>query len=117
MDWINGLFSTNPAAQTVIVLSMITAAGLALGKLHVRGISLGIAFVFFIGIIAGQLGFCADPMMVSFAETFGLLLFVYNHIRDFFVTIEFFLRNSIPIIHFYLTGMPFPHFSPRHAKI
>lgn len=88
MDWINGLFSTNPAAQTVIVLSMITAAGLALGKLHVRGISLGIAFVFFIGIIAGQLGFCADPMMVSFAETFGLLLFVYTlglHVGPSFV--------------------------------
>lgn len=88
MDWINALLGTDTAAQTIIVLSMITAAGLALGKLHIRGISLGIAFVFFVGIIAGQLGFKADLHMVGFAETFGLLLFVYTlglHVGPSFV--------------------------------
>ena len=48
-----------------------------LGKLRIRGISLGVAFVFFMGIVAGSLHFTADEQMISFAETFGLSLFVY----------------------------------------
>jgi len=50
MDWINGLFNISSAMQAVVVISLICAVGLALGKLRLRGISLGIAFVFFIGI-------------------------------------------------------------------
>lgn len=46
MEWINGLFTTHSALQTMVLLSLIIAAGLALGKLHVKGISLGVAFVF-----------------------------------------------------------------------
>lgn len=78
MDWIDALFCAHSALQTVVLLSAIIAVGLALGKLHVRGISLGIAFVFFIGIVAGHLHLSADPAMLEFAETFGLSLFVYT---------------------------------------
>lgn len=78
MDWINGLFSIHSAFQTVIILSLVCFVGLALGKLHVRGISLGVAFVFFIGIIAGHFGLDIDPQMSEYAETFGLVLFVYT---------------------------------------
>lgn len=77
MDWINGLFSEHSAVQTVIILSLIVAAGFALGKIRVKGISLGIAFVFFMGIIAGHVGLSVDAGMLGFAETFGLALFVY----------------------------------------
>ena len=48
MTWIDGLFNVHSALQTVVVLSLICSVGLALGKIHVRGVSLGIAFVFFI---------------------------------------------------------------------
>lgn len=78
MDWIGELFSVHSAIQTVVVLSLIISAGLALGKFHVKGISLGIAFVFFIGILAGHFNITADAGMLSFAETFGLTLFVYT---------------------------------------
>lgn len=78
MDWIGELFSVHSAIQTVVVLSLIISAGLALGKFHVKGISLGIAFVFFIGILAGHFNITADTGMLSFAETFGLTLFVYT---------------------------------------
>lgn len=78
MDWINGLFSVHSAVQAVVVLSLIISSGLALGKLHIRGISLGVAFVFFMGIVAGNVGLSADTGMLSFAETFGLSLFVYS---------------------------------------
>jgi len=64
--------------QAVVVISLICAVGLALGKLRLRGISLGIAFVFFIGILAGHFGLSVDARMLDYAETFGLSLFVYT---------------------------------------
>ena len=69
MDWINGLFSIQSAIQAIVVLSLICSLGLALGKVRVMGISLGIAFVFFIGIIAGHFGLQIDPRMLDYAET------------------------------------------------
>lgn len=78
MDWINGLFSFHTALQCVIIISLICSVGLALGKIRVAGISLGIAFVFFVGIAVGNFGFSVDAQMLSFCETFGLVLFVYT---------------------------------------
>jgi AspT/YidE/YbjL antiporter-like protein len=52
--------------------------GLSLGKIKVRGISFGVAFVFFIGILAGSIGLKIDAQMLSYAESFGLVLFVYT---------------------------------------
>lgn len=78
MEWINGLFTTHSALQTIVILSLIIAAGLALGKIHVKGISLGVAFVFFVGIVAGHFQLSADKGMLDFAETFGLTVFVYT---------------------------------------
>lgn len=78
MEWINGLFTTHSALQTIVILSLIIAAGLALGKIHIKGISLGVAFVFFVGIVAGHFQLSADKSMLDFAETFGLTVFVYT---------------------------------------
>lgn len=78
MDLINGLFNIHSAVQTIVVLSLIIAAGLGLGKFHIRGISLGVAFVFFVGILAGHFRLSVDAQMLDFAETFGLTLFVYT---------------------------------------
>lgn len=78
MEWINGLFTTHSALQTMVLLSLIIAAGLALGKIHIKGISLGVAFVFFVGIVAGHFQLSADQSMLDFAETFGLTVFVYT---------------------------------------
>ncbi len=77
MEWIDALLFDSTAVQTVTLLSLIVAAGTALGKLHIKGISLGVAFVFFMGIVAGSAGLTSDARMLSFAETFGLSLFVY----------------------------------------
>ena len=77
MEWIDSLFTIHSAVQTLVVLALIISVGMALGKLRIRGISLGVAFVFFMGIVAGSLHFTADEQMISFAETFGLSLFVY----------------------------------------
>ncbi|MBQ8224503.1 MAG: putative transporter [Bacteroides sp.] len=77
MDWLYSLFVEHSALQAVVILSLISAIGLGLGKLRLGGISLGVTFVFFIGILAGHLGFSIDPMMLTYAESFGLVIFVY----------------------------------------
>lgn len=77
MDWLSGLFTAHSALQTVVVLSLICSVGLALGKIRIGGVSLGVAFVFFIGILAGNIGLSVDAQMLDYAETFGLVVFVY----------------------------------------
>lgn len=77
MEWFYNLFTEHTALQAVIILSLITSAGLALGKIRIMGISLGVTFVFFMGIFTGHLGFSIDPQMLNYAESFGLVLFVY----------------------------------------
>ena len=59
------------------MLSLISAIGLGLGKIHICGISLGVTFVFFAGILAGHFGLSIDPQMLNYAESFGLVIFVY----------------------------------------
>ncbi|WP_028910738.1 putative transporter [Prevotella sp. AGR2160] len=78
MDWINSLFLSHSSIEAVVVVSLIIAVGLALGKIKVMGISLGIAFVFFVGILAGHLKLSIDPVVLDYIETFGLSLFVYT---------------------------------------
>lgn len=78
MDWFNALFSLPSALQAVVVLSLVCAVGLGLGKIKIAGISLGIAFVFFFGIAAGSLGLHVDEQMLNYCETFGLVIFVYT---------------------------------------
>ena len=77
MEWLLDLFLEHSPLQAVVILSLITAVGLTLGKIRVLGVSLGVTFVFFIGILAGHLGFSIDPQMLIYAEDFGLVLFVY----------------------------------------
>lgn len=77
MEWIETLFIHHSALQAVVVVSLISALGLILGKIRIGGISLGIAFIFFVGILAGHFGLSLDPAMLHYAESFGLVLFVY----------------------------------------
>lgn len=77
MEWLNSVLMEHSASQAVIVLSIICAIGLSLGRVKILGISLGVTFVFFIGILAGHLGLSIDNEMLSYAENFGLILFVY----------------------------------------
>ena len=78
MEWLYDLFFNHSALQAVVILSLIIAGGLGLGKIHICGISLGVTFIFFMGIFAGHLGFSIDPQMLTYAESFGLVIFVYE---------------------------------------
>ena len=77
MEWLYSLFIEHSALQAVVVLSLISAIGLGLGKIHICGVSLGVTFVFFAGILAGHFGLSVDAQMLNYAESFGLIIFVY----------------------------------------
>ena len=72
------LFLTHSSLQAVVIISLICAVGLIFGKVRVWGVSLGVTFVFFAGIVAGHFGLTIDERMLLFAENFGLVLFVYS---------------------------------------
>lgn len=78
MHWLVNLFNEQSLTQAVVVLSLVSAVGVYLGRLKIFGISLGITFVFFTGIIAGHLGIEINHDMLSFAQNFGLIVFVYT---------------------------------------
>lgn len=78
MEWINSLLFDHSALQAIIVLSLVTAIGISLGRIRILGVSLGVTFVFFMGIVAGHWGISLDPNMLNYAESFGLVLFVYS---------------------------------------
>ena len=78
MDFIREIFFEPSVVQAVIVLSLVCAAGLYLGKIKFFGISLGVTFVFFIGILAGHFGLKINGDMLDFAQNFGLIIFVYT---------------------------------------
>ena len=77
MEWLTSLLTEHSVIQAVIVVSLVSAVGLALGKISMWGVSLGVTFVFFAGIMAGHLGLSIDPQMLNYAESFGLIIFVY----------------------------------------
>ena len=75
MEWLKSLFVEHSALQAVVVISLISTIGIGLGKIRFFGISLGVAFIFFAGILAGHFGLTIDPQMLTYAESFGLVVF------------------------------------------
>lgn len=78
MNWLLEAILRPSMVQTVILISVISAIGLQLGKLKLFNISLGITFVFFTGIVVGHFGLDVNRDMLYFAQNFGLIIFVYS---------------------------------------
>ena len=78
MDWIINLFTTTDSvAHIALLYAVVIAIGILLGKIKFGGISLGVTFVLFTGIVAGHIGFTAPVDILSFIQDFGLILFVF----------------------------------------
>ena len=78
MDWLIALFNTNDSvAHIVLLYSVVIAGGVLLGKVKIGGISLGVTFVLFVGILAGHIKFTAPINILTFMQDFGLILFVF----------------------------------------
>lgn len=78
MEWISSLFFGSSIAHTVFTLAITIAIGIALGKIKIAGISLGITWILFVGIALSSLGMQIDPTIIAFVKEFGLILFVYS---------------------------------------
>jgi len=78
MDWISDLFWKETVAHTIFIYCVVIASGVFLGKLKIFGVSLGITFVLFMGIVMGHFGFSANPQVIDFVKDFGLILFVFS---------------------------------------
>lgn len=86
MEWINSLFTdTASVAHVILIFAIVIAAGVCLCKIKVGGISLGVTFVLFMGILVGHIynnwlpggGFACPEQLLGFIQDFGLMLFVY----------------------------------------
>ncbi|MGR9116273.1 MAG: putative transporter [Gammaproteobacteria bacterium] len=77
MNWFFQLFSQESVPHTLIVISLVVATGLTLGRLSVFNIKLGIAGVLFSGLTFGHFGITINPEVMHFLREFGLILFVY----------------------------------------
>lgn len=64
-------------ASTLMLMSFVIAAGIFIGKLKIAGVSLGVTFVLFVGILMGHFGYTADPEVLKFIREFGLILFIF----------------------------------------
>ncbi len=79
MNWIETLlFDTESIAHLLLLYSFVIAVGILLGKLKFRGVSFGVAFVLFTGIVVAHFGFTGNIKTISFIQDFGLILFVYS---------------------------------------
>lgn len=78
MDWIINLFTnTESVAHIALLYAIVIAIGVYLGKIKIGGISLGVTFVLFAGILAGHVGFTGPKEILTFVQDFGLILFVF----------------------------------------
>ena len=88
MDWLTKLFlEPDSIAHIVLLYALVITIGVYLGKIKVCGISLGVTFVLFAGIIAGHFGMTGTLTTLNFIQDFGLILFVY---------FKLVLRSSLP---------------------
>ncbi|WP_278832709.1 putative transporter, partial [Porphyromonas cangingivalis] len=78
MEWINNLFMGQGVAHSILLIAMTIALGMALGKIKIFGISLGVTFILFVGILFGELGLRVNHEVLHFFKEFGLILFVFS---------------------------------------
>ncbi len=78
MTWLTELIQNDSVARTILILAVVISSGIYLGKIKIFGISLGITWVLFVGLILGHFGFSIQPTVLHFIKEFGLILFVYS---------------------------------------
>ncbi len=80
MDWILDLLmpGNTSIASTLVLYSFVIAAGIYIGKLKICGVSLGVTFVLFVGILMGHFGYIVDDNILKFVREFGLILFIFS---------------------------------------
>ena len=78
MDWLYSLFFGNSIAHAVLTFALVITLGILLGKIKIKGVSLGITWILFVGIITSHFGMTVDSEVRNFVQEFGLILFVFS---------------------------------------
>lgn len=80
MDWFIELVSpgNTSLAATILLYAFVISAGVYLGKIKIFGVSLGVTFVLFVGILMGHFGYAVDAGTLHFVREFGLILFIFS---------------------------------------
>ena len=78
MNWLDSLLFSDSVAHAILIIAIVIALGIMLGKIKVFGISLGVTWILFVGIILSHFGFTINPAVRSFVSDFGLILFVFS---------------------------------------
>src|SRR5574344_2071429 len=78
MEWVSKLLFSPSIAQCVLVLAFTIFVGKLLAKIKIKGVSLGITWILFVGIIISHFGIVPNDKMIGFIKDFGLILFVYS---------------------------------------
>ena len=84
MELLKDLFEGSPdlwgggVAHSVLILSLVIAFGIMLGKIKIAGISLGVTWILFVGIVFGHFNLSLNEHLLHFLKEFGLILFVYS---------------------------------------
>ena len=79
MDWLeNLLFNSDSIAHIVLLYSIVISLGVLLGRVKIFGVSLGVTFILFVGILMGHLGFNGNLQIINFVQDFGLILCVLH---------------------------------------
>ena len=80
MDWLLELFKPNNLSlpSTIILYSVVIFTGIYLGKIKIFGVSLGVTFVLFVGLLLGHFGYTTSPEVLNFLRDFGLILFIFS---------------------------------------
>ena len=78
MEWLdNLLFNPDSIAHIALLYSLVISIGVLLGRIRIFGVSLGVTFILFVGILMGHFGFSGNLQIINFVQDFGLILFVY----------------------------------------
>lgn len=78
MSWLHTLLFGPGIAHSLFIMAVVIAAGILLGKIKIGGISLGVTWILFIGILLSHFKLTIDPVILQFVKEFGLILFVYS---------------------------------------
>lgn len=125
MDWINNLLFGTGIGHSILLIAVVIFTGILLGKIKIAGVSLGITWILFVGIILSHFGLRMDPHALHFLKEFGLILFVYSiglqvgpgffsSFKKGGITLNMlaagivFLGVAITCILHFITGIPIP---------
>ena len=78
MSWLYTLMMGGGIAHTMLILSLVIATGVVLSRIRIAGVSIGMTWILFVGIMAGHFGMSVDHNTLHFIKEFGLILFVFS---------------------------------------